>query len=443
MKKILLILLCLLIPACSRVDDGRVEITYQTMETLPEQRKALSTLVQEFEKQYPNIKIEVLTSTTSFQKLSIQIAGGDAPDVFYYVTDRLPGLATKNVLLDLTPLVSEIDMSQYFPQVVESCKTDGKFYPAPSSKAPQLVAGTENERNSSSEVQNLTRRGGIYCFPLHFSTDVLFYNKDLFDKEGLKYPDGDWTWDDFLSAAKKLTKKENERIIQYGTLQPRPLLVIKSFGGECFNKELTKCTLNSPETKKALEFIIDLDKKYEVAPSATTIKDMERMDGVDMFSTGRVAMLMGRTFMLSEFRKLKRFNWDIAPAPKGKKRYSRLAVGVMCISATAKHPKEAWEFVKFICGKQGSSIIGVSGNCVPAYKEVAYSKDFLFPPPENAQLFVDSIEYSESDNPGLTIWEEFYQRVIQDNIDRILCGVISLDDGLKRIEKEGTEMLKK
>lgn len=407
MKKIFLLLICLII-GCARQEDGRIKITYQTMETLPEQRKALEQLVGEFEKQYPGIKVEVLTSTTSFQKLSIQIAGGNTPDVFYYVTDRLPGLAKRGILLDLTPYMDEIDLNQYFTQTVESCKISGKYF----------------------------------LFPFHFSTDVLFYNKDLFDKEGVSYPDNNWTWDDFLIAAQKLTKKENGRVVQYGTLQPRPLLVIKSFGGECFDKKLTTCTLNSNETRKALEFIIDLDRRYGVAPSTAAIKDMEQMDGVDMFSTGRVAMVLGRTFMLSEFRKLKKFSWDIAPAPKGVRDYSRLAVGGNCISAATKHPKEAWEFVKFFSGKRGSYIGGVSGNCVPALKEVAYSDAFLSPPPENAKYFVYSIGYSEIDNPGLAIWEEFYQRVIQDNIDKILCGIISIDTGLRKMGKEGDELLR-
>ena len=146
--------------------------------------------------------------------------------------------------------------------------------------------------------------------------------------------------------------------------------------------------------------------------------------------------------MLAEFRKLKKFDWDIAPVPKGIKRYSRLAVGGNCISATTEHPDEAWKFVKFFSGKKGSLIGGVSGNCVPALEEVAYSDDFLYPPPENSVLFVDSIVYSESDNPGLVMWEEFYQRVLQENIDKILCGIVSLEDGIKEMVKDGNKLLK-
>lgn len=403
----IILMLAVFAASCTRVQDDRIKITYQTMETLPEQRKALAVLVSEFEKKHPNIKVEVFTSTTSFQKLSIQIAGGNAPDVFYYITDRLPGLVYRDVLLDLSPFVASVDMTQYFPQAAESCRINGKYW----------------------------------CFPFHYSTDVLFYNKDLFDKQGLDYPDSDWTWQDYLTTAQKLTKKVNDRTVQFGTLQPRPLLLIKSFGGRCFDAKLTSCTLDSKETREALQFIMDMDSRYGVAPSAASIKDMERMDGIDMFSTGRVAMFLGRTFMLAEFRKLKSFNWDIAPVPSGIRPYSRLAVGGNCISASTKYPKEAWEFVKFFSGKEGSLICGVSGNCVPALKEVSYSDVFLNPPPENARLFVDSIEYSESDNPGLIVWEEFYQRVVQGNIDKILCKTVSMEDGIKKMVRDGMKLL--
>jgi len=394
---------------CTHQQDHRIKITYQTIETLPEQRKALKQLVSEFEKAYPDIKVEVLTSTTSFQKLNVQIAGRNTPDVFYYVTDRLPGLVYRGVLLDLSPFVSKMDMTRYFPQTVESCKIGGKFW----------------------------------CFPFHFSTDILFYNKGLFDKEGLAYPNKKWTWQDFLKAARRLTKKSKGRTIQYGTLQPRPLLVIKSFGGKCFSNNLKSCTLNSPQTKDALKFIMDLDTRYGVAPSPVSIKDMERMDGVDMFSTGRVAMFMGRTFMLSEFKKLKNFLWDIAPVPKGVIRSSRLAVGGNCISSATRYPKEAWEFVKFFSGRQGSFICGVSGDCVPALKEAAYSDAFLKGPPKNARLFIDSIKYSKSDNPGLIMWEEFYQNVVQKNIEKILCKIAPIDIGLENMARQGTRLLKK
>jgi multiple sugar transport system substrate-binding protein len=47
--------------------------------------------------------------------------------------------------------------------------------------------------------------GKTYGVPYRQDSWVLYYNKDLFDKAGVKIPDGSWTWDDYAKAAKSLT----------------------------------------------------------------------------------------------------------------------------------------------------------------------------------------------------------------------------------------------
>lgn len=47
--------------------------------------------------------------------------------------------------------------------------------------------------------------GKNYAVPKDIDLVGLWYNETLFDKAGVKYPDGTWTWDDLLNAAKKLT----------------------------------------------------------------------------------------------------------------------------------------------------------------------------------------------------------------------------------------------
>ena len=49
-------------------------------------------------------------------------------------------------------------------------------------------------------------QGKLYGLPSDFSTIALVYNKDMFDKYGVPYPDDTWDWDKFLWAAKKFTK---------------------------------------------------------------------------------------------------------------------------------------------------------------------------------------------------------------------------------------------
>ena len=48
-----------------------------------------------------------------------------------------------------------------------------------------------------------------YAVPKDYDTIGLWYNKTLFDKAGVSYPDDTWTWDDMYNAAVKLTDKAN------------------------------------------------------------------------------------------------------------------------------------------------------------------------------------------------------------------------------------------
>jgi multiple sugar transport system substrate-binding protein len=47
--------------------------------------------------------------------------------------------------------------------------------------------------------------GKTWAIPYRADSWVLYYNKDLFDKAKVKYPDGSWTWDDYVKASKAVT----------------------------------------------------------------------------------------------------------------------------------------------------------------------------------------------------------------------------------------------
>ena len=47
--------------------------------------------------------------------------------------------------------------------------------------------------------------GKTWAIPYRQDSWVLFYNRALFDKAGVKYPDGSWTWDDYVRVSKQLT----------------------------------------------------------------------------------------------------------------------------------------------------------------------------------------------------------------------------------------------
>ena len=76
MRSLLVVLL--LLGGCVRPADNRVEITYQTIETLPEQQALHQKIIAEFEKSHPRIHVRIIYDTSKFQKLNVQLAGGAA-----------------------------------------------------------------------------------------------------------------------------------------------------------------------------------------------------------------------------------------------------------------------------------------------------------------------------------------------------------------------------
>lgn len=389
----------------------KVKIRYLSFEWTHEQVALIKKVIEAFEKKYPHIQVQLETNPEAMRQILMELAARTPPDVFYVTTWDFGSLADKKVLRDLTPYIErdKIDLSIYYPQTVEG----------------------------------LTYEGKLYAFPLHFSTNALFYNKDLFDKAGVKYPDETWTWKDMEKTAAKLSKDTDGdgKIDQFGMLVPDFRVTLVSEGGSLFNKEGTKCTVNSPEAKKIINWGISLRGKE--APTIIQLQDTRDMD---LFANNRLAMFVGRTWQLAQLSKtMGTIRWDVAPVPKGgKKRFSLLAVGGHCIPVDSKHPDEAWEFVKFFSSVEGQRLLGIQKNCVPAIKEIALDTAcFLSPPPENIKVFIDALEYSYLDVPTKPWNSEFFSKVYSPIFEEINLGRISVEQGLKKMEKEADELIKK
>ena len=383
-----------LLAGCVKPGDNRVEISYQTIETLPEQQALHQKIVAEFERTHSQIHVQVIYDTSKFQKLNVQLAGGAAPDLFYYVVDRLPALAQRGQVVDLTENFSSL-ADQFFPEVVESCRINGR----------------------------------LSMVPFHYSTDILFYNRDWFEKAREPVPDESWDWQKFADVAAHLAAQRQVRI---PTVLPRPLLLVQSFGAVLFANG--KCTVNSPESIAALQFYRDLVARG-IAPTTAAMGEVEAFDGVNLFRDGKIPLLVGRTYMLTEFDHITDFRWDVAPVPKGKVRWSRLSVGGNCLWSGTKHPQEAWDFARFY-STDGAMIAANSRDAIPALKSAAAAAQF---PP----TMMDALKYSHLDNPwGYTFWDEFNQKAFFETTDAVALGKLAPSDAARAVESIGNDLLR-
>jgi sn-glycerol 3-phosphate transport system substrate-binding protein len=60
----------------------------------------------------------------------------------------------------------------------------------------------------------------VYGVPFQNSTPLLYYNADQFREAGLDPDRPPQSWDDLVAAAKKLTRREGDRVTRWGILMP-------------------------------------------------------------------------------------------------------------------------------------------------------------------------------------------------------------------------------
>ncbi len=309
----------------------------------------LKPMLAEFEKNNPDIKIEFMHIPQNyFQKIHLLFASNTAPDVIFINNLYLPVYANAGMLEEMTPVKG------YYPQSLEALSWKGKLYAIPR------------------DVSNL----------------VIYYNKDMFDKKHISYPNENWTFNDFLKTAQKLTDKNTFGI----SFEEDPLFYLPylmSSGGGILPEEINKA-----ESQKALQFYADLRKKHHAAPLKS---ESASATMAQMFLQKKLGMYLSGRWMVPKLREEADFNWDIAPFPKGAKgSIVQLDASGWAVAKSSKHKAEAKKLVEFLSSKENSEKFAQSGLIVPAREDSANSKYFLDgQKPENARLFLQVIKTSQ------------------------------------------------
>jgi multiple sugar transport system substrate-binding protein len=332
--------------------------------------KALDEIIDAFHQTHPDIQVTRMgiPGGSYYRKLETMIAGGTVPDVMW-MGKGFVNFVSRDAFLDINPYIAKepaIDVSQYFQQVVDLYRY----------------------------------KGGLYGMPYGFQTDVLYYNKDMFDDAGLPYPDLTWNWDKMVEIAKKLTRDTDgdERTDQFGLGGYYwALLIIRQGGGDVLDEETeTKCLLREQAAIDAMRFIGDLKNKHKVTP---TIPLSEYGTGEDeLFKMGKLGMYHSARWLVNGLREAD-FEWDIALQPKG-------PTGVRCgwvscdgytVAKRTKHPDAAVKLLKHIVGK-ASQMRLAKLYATPSLNSVVESEFYKEQvPASHAHVFVDALEFARPD----------------------------------------------
>lgn len=401
-----------LLVGCSPVDsnkgkaDGDTILTYAIWDT--NQEPGMKKMAEAFEEKNPEIKVnvEVTPWDQYWTKLDAAATGDSLPDVFWMHSNEAYRYMSNGILLDLSESTKDnIDLNNYPEEITELYSLDNK----------------------------------LYAIPKDIDTIGLWYNKTLFDEAEIDYPDENWTWDDMLEAAKKLTDPANE---VYGFAAPNNghegyWNFIYQNNGEILNESRTKSMMTMKETKEALDFYSNLIIKEKVSPTAD---QMAENKPVSFMQSGRLGMGLFGSWMLADFKSNDYMleNTDVAVLPKGKKQASVYNGLGNAVSAKTKNKDAAIKFVEFLGSEEANLISAEEGSAIPAYKGTADKwvenvKEF------NVQAYIDMMDYSVI-RPFSTETIKV-ETVETDNLAELFSGEKSVNEVTEKISSEVDNIL--
>jgi len=196
--------------------------------------------------------------------------------------------------------------------------------------------------------------GKTWGVPFQRSTVVMYWNKDLFKEAGLDPNKPPQNWKELVSMGQKLTKKDaNGNVTQWGVQVPSsgfPYWLFQGFstqnGAILANAEGNEVKYDDPKVIEALQFWVDLSRKYGIHPPGivewgTTPRDfMERKAAIIWTTTGN----------LTNIRSNAKFDFGVAMLPEGVRRGSPTGGGNFFIfkKSSAAEQEGAFKFAKWL-----------------------------------------------------------------------------------------------
>ncbi len=161
-----------------------------------------------------------------------------------------------------------------------------------------------------------TEDGKRYGVPIIGVTHGIFYNKDTFDKYGLKEPR---TWSEFIAAC-QLLKDKGETVIAQGIKEPWSLyeVVFSGLGPNFYGGEKSRQKLIRGEMKLTDKPFVDAFAavKQLVPFFAEGYQGLNYVDMQQLFVSGKAAMYIGGSWELGPFKDMGlEFNLGWFPPP--------------------------------------------------------------------------------------------------------------------------------
>lgn len=269
----------------------------------------------------PEIKVDsrVIAFDDIFTTLQTQLAAGAPPDLTMIAPQNFTPLFARDVFVDLEPYVTAssttLDRSDVYPAALERVTKDGRLF-------------------------------GV---PTDVNVFLLYWNEDMFAEAGVNPPSPEWTWDDLLDAAIKLTKGSGASR-QYGLYLPPWEIAVWAHDGEILSEDERSVRLNEPAASEAITWLADLVNVHQASPSFPGAQFGNPSEDVTiLFETGRLGMIINGSHFIGQLLAADPdFVWNVAPVPRWTTQATIVQGASLAIFKDGRNPEAAWRLIDFL-----------------------------------------------------------------------------------------------
>lgn len=370
--------------------------------------------VAQFEADNPDIDVEITgypPNDEGFTKLTTALQSGQGIDVLRLPSDRLPAFVQDDLVAPIDDYLTDADKADILPNTLDAVRLkDGK----------------------------------AFAWPLWVVPMGMYLNKDVFQEAGVELPPKDWTYDQFVETAKKLTFKRanGEQVYGFsGFIDPG---VINTWG-LWMNEDPSvrpivdgKFGFDNDETAVALKRFAELATVHKVTPpDFGSQKDADVKGG---FKNKQYAMVVDATGFSPQL-KADKINFEIYPLPTFNG--NNLTVGAIGLIAAARTDDQAkqqaaMDLARYLTSAEIQEDVPPSETAATGfYLAPAARKSVKVAPP--LDQFVPMLEYMWITplNPN---WAKL-TRLIHPELQNVIFGKADPAEAMKKIAPEANALI--
>jgi multiple sugar transport system substrate-binding protein len=323
-------------------------VTLGQWDSSPAEHSALASALAAFSVTYPNIKVTQTTVSGDYRAQMVTKFGAhQPPDLFYVNAEYAQDWIDQGFLQPLDDYISKqgFDTSKFVKNYLD------------------IYTGSD---------------GKVYGLPKDANTIALAYNTDL-------VPNPPTTMDELVSVAQGLKGKSGLKApmcLSEGL--DRALAFLYAQGGSLISDDGKTETLDTPQSKQAVQWYLDLFKNGLGAPPPANSWCGEQL------GKGNVAMVFEGGWLLGFMQQTyPKVNWKFAEMPTGSsgQKVTISYTAAYGIGVDSANKDQAWVLMQYLTGPQGMAVWTGGGIAVPSRSDV--------PVPAGFDIIVKGAAYSK------------------------------------------------